>query len=114
MTQHFRLDHKAALDAMLLDVPGVTPGHLFGHPSYKIVGKIFLSIMEDGVILKLPPDVLRVVLARDDTEPFAPMGSVMKAWAYVHVKTPAEYGPLQETIQEALEYVLALETGQDR
>jgi hypothetical protein len=113
MTQHFRPDHKTALDAMLLGVPGVTPGHLFGHPSYKIVGKIFLSILEDGIILKLPPEALKAVLAGDHAEPFAPMGNVMKAWAYVHVKTPADYGPLQDIIQQALEFVLALETGRE-
>ena len=114
MPQHFQPDHKAALDAMLSGVPGVTPGHMFGHPSYKIVGKVFLSILEDGIILKLPPEPLQALLARDSVEPFAPNGTPMKAWAYIHVHHVEEYGALQEVIQQALEFVLELENTRNR
>lgn len=107
MTQRFDPDHKKALDALLLDLPGVTRGQMFGHPSYKIFGKIFASLMENGVTLKLPGDRVQVLLREPDIVPFAPMGTPMRQWALIMVKEAGDYTRYHAYFEEALQFVAA-------
>lgn len=107
MSQRFDPDHKATLDAMLLDVPGVTAGQMFGHPTYKIAGKVFATLMENGVTVKLPEDAAAELLAHDYAVPFAPMGNPMRQWVLIQVADAEEYARHQPALETALSYVLA-------
>jgi predicted DNA-binding protein (MmcQ/YjbR family) len=105
MTQHYDPTHKTALDAMLLDLPGVSAGQMFGHPSYKIKGKIFASLMEDGVTLKLPDEAVKALLKHDNAAPFAPMGNPMRQWVLIRVQDAADYAAYRAYFEQALSFV---------
>ena len=111
MAQRFDPTHKAKLDALLLGLPGVQAGQMFGHPSYKIAGKIFASLMENGVTVKLPPARVESLLQRDDIVPFAPMGRPMRQWVLIRAQDPAAYDSYADILREGLEYVLSETAG---
>ena len=113
MAQRFDPDHKQTLDALLLDLPGVTPGQMFGHPSYKILGKIFVSLMENGITLKLPEDRVQELLHEPHMAPFAPMGNPMRQWVLIEVADAADYAQYHAYFEEALQFVAA-EAGKPR
>jgi hypothetical protein len=70
----FRSDHRAAIDALLLTIPGVTSGVIFGLPCYKIDGAVFATLFGDGVGLKLPAAHVSDLLAQPGFAPFRPFG----------------------------------------
>jgi predicted DNA-binding protein (MmcQ/YjbR family) len=107
MARRFNPDHKDTLDAMLLDLPGVEPGQMFGHPSYKIMGKIFASLMETGVTLKLPEDRVQALLQEPTIAPFAPMGNPMRQWVLIEVEDAADFARYRAYFEEALQFVAA-------
>jgi hypothetical protein len=60
----FNKDHKDTLDSILLKLPEVKEGKMFGFPAYHIHGKLFACILEEGVCIKLP-DALVQKLFKD-------------------------------------------------
>lgn len=58
----FNSNHKEALDQMLLDIPGVRPGKMFGYPAYYAGQKLSICIVEDGVGVKLPAETAEKLL----------------------------------------------------
>lgn len=82
---------------------GVRPGKMFGVPSLKAGAKVLCSAWGDGLVVKLPPDVLEPTLALDGVERFEPMpGRAMKEWARV----PFAHGDRWPALVEAsLDYV---------
>ncbi len=100
-------DHKTVMDAMLLGVPGVEAGQMMGHPGYKIAGKMFAFLMEDGVAIKLPEEACRELLARPQVIPFAPGGGTpMRHWVQVNLPDAASYTGYQSYFELAVEFVL--------
>lgn len=51
---NFNADIKGVMDSMLLDMPQVKPGKMFGYPAYYVKGKMFACVYENGVGLKVP------------------------------------------------------------
>lgn len=101
----FNPDHKAALDPLLLSIPGVTAGHMFGHPSYKIAGKMFAALLEDGVTLKLPADTgFRLLSQHDDVEPFSPMGHPMRQWVLIRLGDPQDCLAYRPYFEQAIAF----------
>lgn len=107
--QHFLPDHKAALDGILLGVPGVTTRLSFGQPSYCVRGKMFACLMLDGVAIKVPDEIEAELMARDNVIPFAPGGGgSMRHWVQINVSDPAEYDHYTPYLEHAFQYVLDL------
>ena len=104
--QRYHPDHKAALDALLLGVPGVTPGQMMGHPGYFIAGKMFAFLVEEGFAMKLPDKPKKVLLAQDNTALFAPGGTPMRNWVQVRMDSPADYAGYTDYLRQAIEFVL--------
>ena len=72
----FNLEHKAVLDDLLLDHPGVQAGKMFGFPAYFAGKKLCICLYEQGVGIKLPAQSAAQLLAADpNATPFQPMGS---------------------------------------
>jgi hypothetical protein len=104
--QRFNSDHKAALDAFLLGVPGVTPGQMMGHPGYFIAGKMFALLVEDGFAMKLPDEPKKILLAQDNTALFAPGGTPMRNWVQVRLEDSAVFAGYGDYLRQAIEFVL--------
>lgn len=108
----FNENHKKVLDEMLLEIPGVKPGKMFGLPGYYINGKLFACVWEDGVSLKVPNKVREKLLKRKGVEPFVPMENrPMKEWVLIKRKNPRDYLKFEDAFISALEYVLSLQKG---
>jgi signal-transduction protein with cAMP-binding, CBS, and nucleotidyltransferase domain len=71
----FNFDHKAVLDEMLLTLPEVRAGKMFGYPAYFAGEKCCSCVYENGVSLKIPEERVKQLLVSDPNfAPFIPMG----------------------------------------
>jgi len=105
----FNTKHKEVLDGMLLDIPGVKAGKMFGLPGYYVDGKLFACVWEDGVSLKVPAKVREELLGKRGVEPFVPMeGRPMKEWVLINRKNSREYLKFEDYFISSVEYVLSL------
>jgi TfoX/Sxy family transcriptional regulator of competence genes len=101
--------HKEVLDSMLLEIPGVKAGKMFGLPGYYINGKLFACLYEEGVAMKAPDKVREKLMAQKDVEMFVPMGKhKMKEWVLINKKDSKDYLKYEDDFISSLEYVLAL------
>ncbi|MEW6554141.1 MAG: TfoX/Sxy family protein [Actinomycetota bacterium] len=105
----FNDKHREVLDSMLLDIPGVKAGKMFGLPGYYADGKLFACVWEDGVSIKLPEDLRTKMLKRKGVEPFVPMeGRPMKEWVLINRENSRDYLKLEDVFVSSVEYVLSL------
>lgn len=107
MVKYFNPDHKDQLDEILLSLPGVEPTQLFGHPSYKVNGKVFASLMEDGITLRLPAGTVQTLIEQDNISGFAPVGPPRRNWVLIQVEEARDYDNYRTYFEEAMIYVLA-------
>jgi hypothetical protein len=97
---------KGIIDEMLLPVPGVKPGKMFGYPGYYINGKLFACVYENGVSLKVPVGVREELLAEADIEFFVPMENrPMREWVFIRKGNPKDYRDYEKAFLAGLEYV---------
>ena len=83
---------KAVLDEMLLGLPGVKPGKMFGYEAYYVLGKMSACIYEDGVGIKVPEEEVSRLLAEPYVVPFQPLGRQrMREWVQINREKPEEY-----------------------
>ena len=102
----FNPEHKKVLDAMLLHLPGVTAGKMFGYPAYYIHRKLFACLYGDGVGVKVPEDVAARLLSKEQVVPFQPMGRPkMREWVQINRATSEDYRFDQDTFLCAVEFV---------
>ena len=105
----FNAKHKEVLDGMLLDIPGVKAGKMFGLPGYYVDGKLFACVWEGGGSLKLPEKPREEILKRRGVEPFVPMeGRPMREWVLIKRKNSREYLKFEDYFISSVEYVLSL------
>jgi hypothetical protein len=106
--------HKEVLDAMLLGLPGVRAGRMFGYPAYYINDKLFACIYGSGVGVKVPEDSAVELLKLPHIFPFQPLGKPkMKEWIQIDRPRSEDYRHDLEIFQAAVEFVGHL-TGKGR
>ena len=84
--------HKETIDSLLLKIPNVVEGKMFGYPAYYVNGKLFACIYGEGVGVKVPEDVAIKLLSEQHIQhivPFQPLGKPkMKEWIQIlHMKS---------------------------
>jgi hypothetical protein len=52
----YETKHKEVLDAMLLGLPGVRAGKMFGYPAHHVDDQLFTCAYGPGVGVKVPED----------------------------------------------------------
>lgn len=88
----FNPEHKAVLDTLLLHLPGVAAGKMFGYPAYYVHGKLFACVYGDGVGLKVPEETARTLLELAHVAPFQPMGKPkMREWVQINRAWSEDY-----------------------
>ncbi|NDJ76059.1 MAG: hypothetical protein GYB65_07350 [Chloroflexi bacterium] len=106
--QHF--PHKATLDRLLLQLPGVQGGQAFGYPAYKIDRKIFLFVDGTGIAIKLPAARVQDLIASDDPA-MGPLevetGVVWREWVSIDRADPEDYAQDMPLVAESIEFVLS-------
>ena len=108
----FSPSHKAELDSILLNLPGVTTGKMFGFPAYFVNKKMFACIYRDGVGVKVPQPLAEKLLAQPHITPFRPLGRPpMREWVQINRPQAADYRQDLEIFQAAVDFVRSLATG---
>lgn len=104
-------DHKAVLDDLLLDYPGVHAGKMFGYPAYYAGEKLSICLYQDGVGLKVPKETAKRLLeSNPNIIPFQPMGRRrMREWIQVNLENSEDYRDYLALFYESIQYVLSLQ-----
>ena len=106
---------KIVLDQILLGVPGVTPGKMFGYPAYYIRDKLFACIYESGVGIKVPQQDAEDLTGRPGFTYFQPLGRAkMKSWVFLHRSDPGDYANELPLFVSSIEYVASVADGQKK
>lgn len=98
---------KAALDALLLPLPGVTSKKLNGLDAYFVGDRMFACISGKGVGLRLPvATATELQFSREGVGPFNPGGVVSsREWIQVDRPEPGDYAKDLELFQAAHAFV---------
>ena len=88
----FNSEHKAVLDTLLLHLPNVAPGKMFGYPAYYVNRKLFACMYGNGVGVKVPEELAENLLTEEHIIPFQPMGKPrMREWVQIDRPYSADY-----------------------
>lgn len=109
MADRFDPQTLELLDSLVNGIPGVKRGQMFGHPAYYVGTKVFVSVMEDGIVVKLPAERIQPLLDGSTYRLFEPGGGpAMKQWLHIRRAAPRDHQQDEQLVHEALEYVAAL------
>ena len=105
-------DRKAQLDALLLNLPGVSARKINGLDAYFVSDKMFACISGDGVGIRLPVTIAtELQFSRDNIVPFQPGGMASsREWIQINRADEAGYKKDLELFQASLEFVKAART----
>jgi hypothetical protein len=103
---------KAQIDALLLNLPGVSARKINGLDAYFVSDKMFACISGDGVGLRLPAaTATELQFSRDDIVPFQPGGMASsREWIQIDRAEAAEYEKDLQLFRASLEFVKAART----
>ena len=107
MDTTFRNDHKAALDKILLGIPGVKGSKSFGYPAYKFGKKVFCFVGSKGISIKLPEArVKELVSAHPEMKVFTPAeGMVWNGWVSIARDNSEDYNRDRALFDESIAFV---------
>ena len=104
----FNEKHKEILDSFLLEIPIVNPGKMYGYPAYYIGGKLFASLYNDGVCIKIPESRVKELLKKEGIIPFEPMGRKMREWILIIREKSEDYQKDYDIFEESIEFVSSI------
>jgi len=105
-TVAFNRKHKEVLDSVLLQIPGVVAGRMFGYPAYYTDKKLFACIYGEGVGIKIPDKVADSLVGRKGIVRFQPMGrKPMKEWIQIIHERSEDYMTDQDILKISIDYV---------
>jgi hypothetical protein len=83
---------KKVVDSILLKIPFVVPGKMFGYPAYYINRKLFACIYSQGVGIKVPEAMVKKLVNKPGMIYFQPLGRPkMKEWIQINRENPSDY-----------------------
>jgi hypothetical protein len=103
---------KAQIEALLLELPGVSARRINGLDAYFVNDKMFACISGNGVGLRLPAaTAIELQFSRDNVVPFQPRGMASsREWIQIDRAEAAEYEKDFELFRTSLEFVKAART----
>jgi hypothetical protein len=98
---------KAAIDALLLAIAGVSARRVSNIDGYFVADKMFACIGEKGVGLKLPPAVAtELQFSRDGISAYSPGGmATTREWVQIERENPADHAKDLQLFQDSIDYV---------
>ena len=103
--------HKVILDSLLLNMPGVEEGKMFGYAAYYVNGKLFACIYGEGVGVKVPEAVASKLLLKKHIVPFQPLGKPkMPEWIQINRAKSADYRKDINIFRSSVEFVSQIQT----
>lgn len=79
----YREDVLAAVTALLADRPQAKSRPMFGPPGFAVGTRMFATLYDEGLAVKLPLAEVPAALARPDVEVFRPYGRTMREWVLI-------------------------------
>jgi hypothetical protein len=105
----FNIDNKKVLDSILLKIPGVVPGKMFGFPAYYIKKKLFACVYENGVAVKIPENKVNELMGKEGIVHFEPMGRAkMREWIQINREVSTDYINDINIFELAIQFVSTL------
>jgi hypothetical protein len=105
----FNPDHKEVIDSILLTMPGVSPGKMFGYPAYYVNGKMFACLYEIGIGIKVPEEMAKDLVGKEGINHFVPLGRKrMREWIQIDRDRSEEYMKDEPIFQASVRYVSSL------
>ncbi len=100
---------KAQIEALLLELPGVSARRINGLDAYFVNDKVFACISGNGVGLRLPAaTAIELEFSRGNVVPFQPGGMASsREWIQIDRDDAAEYEKDFELFRASLEFVKA-------
>lgn len=103
--------HKVILDSLLLNMPDVVEGKMFGYPAYYVNGKLFACIYDEGVGVKVFEEVANKFLSEHYVVPFQPLGRPkMKEWIQINRVRSEDYRKDINIFRASVKFVSQLQT----
>lgn len=103
---------QRVVDAMLLGLPGVVPGRMFGCAGYFVNGRLFACIHGNGVGLRVPATLAEALLTLEHVVAFRPYDRpAMPEWIQLNRADPADHVEDAEVFRAAVEFVGQLRPG---
>jgi hypothetical protein len=97
---------KENLDSILLAIPEVTSGKMFGYPAYYVRKRLFACVYEDGIGIKIPEDLANELIGTQGIINFQPLRRAkMKEWIQINRENPSDYSKDKEILKASIEYV---------
>ena len=108
-TEPTKSTRKAQIDALLLQLPGVSARKINNLDAYFVSDKMFACISGRGIGLRLPAaTATELQFSRDNVVPFQPAGlASSREWIQIDRAEAAEYEKDLELFQASLEFVKA-------
>jgi len=106
-TDTTKSDRKAQIDALLLNLEGVSARRINGLDAYFVSDKMFACLSDDGVGLRLPAAmVTELQFSRNDVVPFRPAGlTSTREWVQINRVLAADYEQDLPLFQASREFV---------
>jgi hypothetical protein len=109
----YKVEYKTVLDDLLLALPGVSAGIVFGLPCYKVSAGVFATLYNEGVGIKLPAAHVSELLEKPGFVPFQPFGRNRgKEFVQINHANPEGYRHDLALFEESMQYVLTSASGQ--
>ncbi len=105
MMTAYRPEVKAVLDDLLTPIPGVKVSKAFGYPAYKVNGRIFAFVGDNGMIFKLAPDRAESLRAAAPFAPFSTGGKPWTGWVSLDLDDATEYAAFFDLLTESMTFV---------
>ena len=104
--QVYNPKHKEVLDSILLQIPKVVAGTMFGYPAYYVNKKLFACLYDEGVGIKVPAKVAESLVGKKGIIRFQPKGRrPMKEWIQINHERSEDYRMDQEILKISINYV---------
>jgi hypothetical protein len=109
MADKFDEQQKQVVDDMLLGMPGVKSGKMFGYPAYKLDGKAFAFVVRNGVAVKLPETRTEALVSGDNGYSYFHPGDgkiVWREWVLIRRDKPEDYRDEYPLFEESLQFLM--------
>jgi hypothetical protein len=106
-TDSVELAHKAVLDILLLQIPGVEAGDMSGLAAYFINKRMFACICNGGVGIRLPASTAaNLQFSNQNVFPFQPKGiPSTREWVQLNHEDSASYEKDKDLFVASVEFV---------
>ena len=111
-TDTTKSNRKEQIDALLLQLPGVSARKINGLDAYFVSDKMFACISGDGIGLRLPvATATELQFSRDNIVPFQPGGMPSsREWIQIDRAEAADYEKDLQLFRDSIEFVKAART----